>query len=178
MFELLNRLEALPVPVIAALNGVVMGGGSEVAVACDLRVAEPDASITFKQAALGVTPGWGGLSRLAGLIGRGAAAKLLFTALPMSSEEALRVGLVDELVPKGSARERALALAAAIADTSPGAVADIKRLLTLAYRPGHASADEERRTFLARAKGPDHAEALAASLGAAQASLRAALAER
>jgi enoyl-CoA hydratase len=163
MQALLLRIEALPVPVIAALNGVVMGGGAEVALACDLRIAETDAAITFKQAAMGVTPGWGGLARLTSLVGRGTASKLLFTAQPMPSDEALRCGLYDEVVANGLGPTRALELASAIADNSPGAVADMKRLLALAYREGPArSMTEERTTFLARTQKPDHAEALAA----------------
>jgi enoyl-CoA hydratase/carnithine racemase len=163
MYSLLARIEALPFPVIAALNGVVMGGGAEVALACDLRVAETDAAITFKQAAMAVTPGWGGLGRLASLVGRGTASKLLFTAQPMKSDEALRCGLYDEVVANGLGKIRALELADTIAENSPGAIADMKRLLTRVYRDGAlASASEERSTFLARAQSADHAEALAA----------------
>ena len=162
MLALLARIEALPFPVIAALNGVVMGGGAEVALACDLRIAENDASITFKQAAMGVTPGWGGLSRLTSLVGRGTASKLLFTAQPMPSDEALRTGLYDEVVANGLGPTRALEIASAIADNSPGAVADMKRLLSLAYRGPATTLAEERTTFLARAQSADHAEALAA----------------
>ncbi len=163
MHALLARIEALPIPVIAALNGVVVGGGAEVALACDLRIAETDAAITFKHAAMGVTPGWGGLARLTSLVGRGTASKLLFTAQPMPSDEALRCGLYDEVVANGLGPTRALELASAIADNSPGTVADIKRLLGLAYREGPTrSTGEERSTFLARAQSADHAEALTA----------------
>jgi enoyl-CoA hydratase/carnithine racemase len=163
MLALLARIEALPIPVIAALNGVVMGGGAEVALACDLRIAETDASITFKQAAMGVTPGWGGLSRLASLVGRGTASKLLFTAQPMPSDVALRTGLYDEVVANGLGPTRALEIASAIADNSPGAVSDMKRLLSRCYREGAAATlSEERSSFLARAQSVDHAEALKA----------------
>jgi enoyl-CoA hydratase len=161
MQRVVERLIALPLPVIAALNGVAMGGGAELALAADIRIAEPHASIAFKHAAMGVTPGWGGLGRLSALVGRGTASKLLFSAQPMSPEEALRVGLVDELVASGAARARALALAADIALTSPAAVADLKRLLESAYAGGDSG--EERRTFTARAQHTDHAEALAAA---------------
>lgn len=157
----LARLEALSVPVIAALNGVAMGGGCEVALACDLRIAEEHAGLTFKHALMSVTPGWGGLSRLCRVVGPGVASKLLFTALPMTANEARRVGLVDEVVPKGQARARALALCAAIAETSPSAVADLKQLLRLGYA-GALSDAEETRVFLARTESPDHREALAA----------------
>ena len=157
----LARIEALPVPVIAALNGAVLGGGCEVALACDFRIAEAHASITFKHAALSVTPGWGGLARLCRTVTPGSASRLLFTALPMHAEEALRVGLFDEIVPKGGARARALTLAQAVEQVSASAVADLKRLLRLGYA-GALTADEERRTFLARTESDDHREALAA----------------
>jgi enoyl-CoA hydratase/carnithine racemase len=161
MQHVVERLVALPFPVIAALNGVAMGGGAELALAADVRIAEPHASIAFKHAAMGVTPGWGGLSRLATFVGRSTASKLLFSAQPMPADEALRVGLVDELVARGGALARALALAADVALTSPAAVADLKRLLESAYTRGDLA--EERRTFAARARHADHAEALAAA---------------
>jgi enoyl-CoA hydratase/carnithine racemase len=161
MLGLMQRLETLPVPVLAALNGAVVGGGSEIAVACDLRIAEPHVTITMKHAAMGVSPGWGGLARLAGLVGRSTAAKLLFTALPITAQEALRVGLIDEVVEPSHARTRALELAQAVCQTSPTTVAEIKRLLWATYQAADSAADE-RRTFLARSVSHDHSEALAA----------------
>jgi enoyl-CoA hydratase/carnithine racemase len=163
MLELLQRLEELPVPVIGALNGAVVGGGSEIAVACDLRIAEPHVTITMKHAAMGVSPGWGGLARLSGLVGRSTAAKLLFTAVPIAAQEALRVGLIDEVVGPGHAKARSLELAQAICQTSPTTVAEMKRLLWATYRQGATlSAPDERRTFLARSVSQDHGEALVA----------------
>jgi enoyl-CoA hydratase len=163
MLRQLARLEALPVPVIAALNGAVIGGGSEIAFACDLRIGEPHTTITMKHAALGISPGWGGLARLAGLVGRSVAAKLLFTAQPISAEEALRVGLVDELVGAGQAKARALELAEAVAQVSPSTVAELKRLLWLAYAEGGSQARAaERSLFMLRTASADHREALAA----------------
>jgi enoyl-CoA hydratase len=156
-----QRLEALPLPVIAALNGAVLGGGTEVALACDLRIAEPHSSVTFKHAALSVTPGWGGLARLCRLVTPGQAAKLFFSAQPIDAEEARRIGLFEEVVSKGQARARALELAAAVEQTSPSAVADLKRMLRLGYR-GALTQDEETRVFLARTVSADHVEALAA----------------
>jgi enoyl-CoA hydratase/carnithine racemase len=163
MLAQMERLAALPVPVIAALNGVVIGGGTEVAFACDLRVAEPHTTITMKHAALGISPGWGGLTRLTALVGRSVAAKLLFTALPIGAEEALRVGLLDEIVPKGQARARALELAAAVAEVSPSTVAELKALLWRAYAEDGASVRAaERELFVGRTVSEDHREALAA----------------
>ncbi|MDB4973405.1 MAG: Enoyl-CoA hydratase [Myxococcaceae bacterium] len=157
----MQRIERLPVPVIAALNGPVLGGGNEVALACDMRIAEEHASVTFKHAALSVTPGWGGLARLTRTVGPGAAAKLFFTALPIDAQEAKRIGLFDEVVPKGSARARALELAQAVEQTSASAIADLKRMLKLGYA-GALTQNDETTTFLARTLSQDHLEALAA----------------
>jgi enoyl-CoA hydratase/carnithine racemase len=161
VLALLGRIEALPLPVIAAINGAAIGGGTEVALACDLRLAEPSASFTFKHAAMGVTPGWGGLARLAATVGRGTAAKLLFTAQPISAQEAQQLGLVDELVAPGALRQRALELAQVIAQNSPSTVAALKGLLRRAYA-GELSLEEEQRVFHASARSADHAEALSA----------------
>lgn len=161
MLSALGRLAALEVPVIAALNGAVVGGGMEVALACDLRIAEPHVTFTFKHAAMGVTPGWGGFARLSATVGRGTAAKLLFTALPIDAETALRVQLVDEIAHETSARERALALCTAIQSTSPRTIKNLKRLLHVAYE-GRLSLDLEQAVFLESTRSADHAEALRA----------------
>jgi enoyl-CoA hydratase len=155
-----QRIEALPLPVFAALNGPVLGGGNEVSLSCDLRIAEAHATVTFKHAALSVTPGWGGLARITRAIGPGAAAKLFFTALPIDAEEARRLGLFDEVVPRGGARARALELARAVEQTSASAVADLKRMLKQGYA-GTLTQEEETRVFLARTTSQDHLEALA-----------------
>lgn len=161
VLDLMVRLEQLPIPVIAALNGPVVGGGMEIALACDMRIAEPHVTMTFKHAAMGVTPGWGGFARLAATVGRSTAARLLLTALPLPVEHALRVGLVDEVAPAGTAFERALEIARAVTLTSPGTVRELKRLLHIAYR-GELSLAEEQRVFLASTKSADHSEALGA----------------
>jgi enoyl-CoA hydratase len=161
VLSVLARVETLPVPVIAAVNGMVLGGGCEIALACDLRIAEEHASVTFKHALLGVTPGWGGLPRLCRVVGPGTAAKLLLTALPMTAREAREVGFFDEVVAKGTAKRRALELARAVELTSPSATADLKRLLRLGYMET-LTLDEEQRVFLARAQSYDHREALSA----------------
>jgi enoyl-CoA hydratase/carnithine racemase len=161
ILALTQGLQQLPIPVFAALNGQVLGGGCEVALACDVRIAEPHSSVTFKHASLSVTPGWGGLVRLTRIVPPGVAAKLFFTALPLDAEEARRVGIFDELVAKGESRARALALAAEVEKNSASAVADLKRLLRLGYA-GALDQAEETRVFLARTESPDHLEALAA----------------
>jgi enoyl-CoA hydratase/carnithine racemase len=161
MLTLLCRIEALDLPVIAALNGAVVGGGMEVALAADLRIAEPHVSLIFKHAAMGVTPGWGGLGRLAACVGRSTAARLLLTALPLSAEDALRVQLIDEIARGQSALARALVLAQAVEQTSPATVRALKGLLRSAYG-APLSLAEEQRVFIESTHSADHAEALRA----------------
>ena len=116
-----------PVPVIAALNGAVIGGGSEIAFACDLRIAEPHATITMKHAAMGVSPGWGGLARLAGLVGRSARASSCSRRFPWARKRRCAWAWWMSW-SAGGTRERALELAQAIAKNSPSTVAEMKRL--------------------------------------------------
>src|SRR5256714_3654098 len=102
----LDRIAALPIPVIAALNGAAIGGGAEVAVACDFRMAADDAGIGFTQALLGVMPGWGGIERLGALVGRGRALYLLTTGRGLTGAEGAAWGLVEEAVPRARFDER------------------------------------------------------------------------
>jgi enoyl-CoA hydratase/carnithine racemase len=161
MLAVLCRIEQLDLPVIAALNGAVVGGGMEVALAADIRIAEPHVSLTFKHAAMGVTPGWGGFRRLAATVGRSTAARLLFSAQPLDAEEALRVHLIDEIARDQSALARALEHALAIEATSPSTVSALKRTLHNAYGAS-LSLEEEQRVFLESTRSHDHKEALAA----------------
>ena len=95
--RLLDRLEALPVPVIAAVNGIALGGGAELMLACDVRIAAPAASIGFPYVRLGLTPGWHGAERLTRAIGYANAMHLLTTGEPVDAAEALRLGLVNRV---------------------------------------------------------------------------------
>jgi enoyl-CoA hydratase/carnithine racemase len=161
MTAALEGLANLPVPIIGALNGQVIGGGVEVALACDLLIAEPHSQVTVKHVAMGISPGWGGFRRLAARVGRGLAAKLLLTAAPVSADEALRAGLFDEVVAPRAALPRALELAQAAARTSPSALAATKALLGRAYACPITLA-EEQTLFEVRAASLDHREALTA----------------
>lgn len=129
MQSVLARLEALEVPVIAALEGVALGGGAEVALACDLRVAARSTRIAFKQVSLGIMVGWGGGQRLLRLVGRARALRLLVTGAELDAEQALALGLVDEVVPSGEALPAAVALAGQIAAQPAAAVRATKRAL-------------------------------------------------
>lgn len=129
MQAILLRLEGLEVPVIAAIEGYALGGGAEVALACDLRIAAADARIGFRQIAMGIMVGWGGGQRLRALVGRGRALDLLLTGDPLTGEEAHRLGVVERVVPPGKALAEAEALARRVAAQPPLAVRAIKRAL-------------------------------------------------
>ena len=127
--DLLDAIEALPCPVIAAINGYAVGGGAELALACDLRVMDCAAQIGFPQSRLGIIPGWDGIERLVALIGRAAATRLLLTGTRISAEAALSVNLADEVAPAGASLARALALAHTVAETAPLSLAALKTAL-------------------------------------------------
>jgi enoyl-CoA hydratase/carnithine racemase len=121
MRRLCDRIATFPAPVIAALNGHALGGGAEVAVAADIRVAAHDAEIGFTQASLAVMPAWGGAERLAALAGRAQAILLTTTGERVDTAEALRIGLVDRVYPRADfeASWRALAARMAAAPARP-----------------------------------------------------------
>jgi enoyl-CoA hydratase len=117
---LLCRLENLPVPTIAAINGYAYGGGLELALACTLRVASENAKMGLPETSLGILPGYGGTQRLARLLGTARAAELVLTAEKgVTAAEAHRLGLVNRVVPAGQALTAALELAQAIARNGP-----------------------------------------------------------
>ncbi|MET7487850.1 enoyl-CoA hydratase-related protein [Streptomyces sp. NPDC005538] len=116
----------LPMPVIAAVTGYALGGGMELALAADYRVAAEDAVLGQPEVQLGIMPGSGGTQRLARLIGPSRAKNLLMTGRRVKAEEALRLGLVDEVVPKGSALKAALAYARQLSEGPPAALEAIK----------------------------------------------------
>jgi len=158
--ELCAKLEELPVPVIAAIPGPAFGGGAELALACDLRVADTRARLSFRQVRMGVTTAWGTIPRLINLVGRGTAARLLYTSHEISAAEARATGLVDEVVANGSCVEVAIAWALDVTQGSPSAIASMKALLRSACAPTEALAAEERRRFVDTWTAADHAEAM------------------
>jgi len=121
--ELLNRLEGLPFPTIAAINGYAYGGGLELALSCTLRVASENAKMGLPETGLGILPGYGGTQRLARLLGTAKAAELILTAEKgITAAEAHRLGLVNRVVAAGGALAGAQELARAIVRNSPAAV--------------------------------------------------------
>ena len=146
-------------PVLAAIHGPAFRGGAELALACDLRLGDPAARISFKQVRMGVTTAWGTIGRLVSAVGRSAAARLLYTAHEIEAGEARAIGLLDAVSDPGESVARALAWAADIALGSPVAVAEMKGLLRAA-RPGIDAI--ERARFVATWTGADHKEAVEA----------------
>lgn len=124
-----RKVETLGKPVIACVRGFALGGGCELAMACTMRLAAEDAKFGQPEVKLGVIPGYGGSQRLPRLVGRGAALKLLLTGGVIDAREALRIGLVDEVVPAAELMTRAEMLAGEIAAQAPGAVAEVIRVV-------------------------------------------------
>jgi enoyl-CoA hydratase len=125
--QVFRRIETLDKPVIACIQGFALGGGCELAMACTFRIAAEDARLGQPEVKLGILCGYGGSQRLPRLVGRGAALKLLLTGDPIDAREALRIGLVDEVVPTAELMTRAEAMAQAIARNAPLAITETLR---------------------------------------------------
>jgi enoyl-CoA hydratase/carnithine racemase len=161
MQELMARFEALPMPVIGAINGDCLGGGCEVALAADVRIVSENAHFGFKQVTLGITPAWGGLPRLVQLIGRARALILTVTGETVDANEAERMGLAERVVAPGEVLAVAMQMARSIASNPPLAVRTIKQMINRAAEGGEDAAFEAdlfARTWVSE----DHQEALAA----------------
>lgn len=130
----LDRIPQLAIPVIAGLNGDALGGGAELALACDFRIAASHARIGFTQISLGLMPAWGASERLAALVGRGRALSILLGGQIMSADEAQQLGLVEVVVPTSIFDRRLEEVARGIAAAPPAAVAGIKSSVN-AVRP-------------------------------------------
>jgi enoyl-CoA hydratase len=122
----LEKLENLPMPVIAAVNGYALGGGCELVLACDLRFAAENARFGFPEASLGILPGYGGIQRLMRLTGITMAKELVFTARQFDAREALKLGLVNAVVSAETLMDACLQTAEAISKNAPRAVRAIK----------------------------------------------------
>jgi enoyl-CoA hydratase/carnithine racemase len=145
--------------VIAAINGYAIGGGAELSLACDFRVIEQGAQIGFPQSRLGILPGWNGISRLVPLVGRAAAAKLLFDGRRIDAEQALAIGLATNVAPVGQSLRVALELAQTFSGTAPLSIAAIKaELNAVTYHLSEVKA-QSRRAFAQLWFTADHKEA-------------------
>jgi enoyl-CoA hydratase len=148
MGNALLALERLPVPVIAAINGYALGGGSEVALACDLRIADEKARMGFVQMRMALTPGWGAGQRLLRTVGYSRALDLLLSSHILHAPELLSMGLVNRVVEAGTALTHALNTARHIATSPPDVVRAAKALLQAGLlRPYDEALRFEREVF-------------------------------
>ena len=153
----------LPVPAVAAVEGYALGGGMELALSCDLIVAGAGATLALPEVGVGVIPGGGGTQLLTRRVGWSRAASMIFTARRLGAQEGRDLGVVDELVEAGSARQRALELAGTIAANSPVAVRNAKRAMRLGMGTDLAAGLEiEDGAWRATAFSRDRAEGVAA----------------
>ncbi|MGG4397735.1 enoyl-CoA hydratase [Paenibacillus thiaminolyticus] len=131
--ETINDVEALPQPVIAAVNGAAVGGGMELALACDIRIASDTATFALAETSLGIIPGAGGTQRLPRLIGKGRAKELIFTARKIDANEARDIGVAEVVAPPESLLDKALEIAGHIVRNAPIAVAQAKFAIDKGY---------------------------------------------
>jgi enoyl-CoA hydratase len=160
-----DSVEAFPKPVIAMINGFALGGGCELALACDLRIAADSARLGQPEINLGIIPGGGGTQRLPRTVGTGAAYRLLYTGELIDAAEALRIGLVDEVVPAARLREHVFRLAGSIAEKSPVALQLIKEAVRASLRTALDDGLRHERSLFGIAFGSaDKEEGVAAFL--------------
>lgn len=142
------EIERLPQPVIAAIRGFALGGGMELALACDIRICATDAVFAQPEVGLGIPPGWGGTQRLPRLVGKGIASELIFSGRHVKADEALRIGLVNSVHEPENLMDFAREMARSIATNSPAAVRASKHLIARAYDAHPASGlAEEAHAF-------------------------------
>ncbi|CAK7045534.1 MAG: Short-chain-enoyl-CoA hydratase [Desulfovibrio sp.] len=127
--SVMDQLENFPVPIIAAVNGYALGGGCELALSCDIRVASEDASFGLPEVGLGVLPGFGGAQRLARTVGVGKAKELVYTTDRINAAEALRIGLVNAVVPKAELMDYCIRMAERVCANAPFAVRASKKVI-------------------------------------------------
>jgi len=162
-FEALQ--EARPV-VIAAINGYAMGGGLECALACDLRIAEEHAQMALPEPSVGLLPAGCGTQTLPWLVGEGWAKRMILTNEKVNAETALRIGLVEQVVPRGQSLQTAVQLAQRVSTLSPRAVTFSKNLIHQARQgtPRSAALALERERFMDLFDGEDQQEGVKAFL--------------
>ena len=159
-----NRIEGLPVPVIAAINGFALGGGCEVTLACDIRLASEAMKISQPEVALGIPPGWGGTQRLPRIAGEGFAKRMILTGAMIGPDEALAAGLVSAVHPADDLLDAAVAMGEEIAQKSPSAVALSKRLIHGARGERADRLEAEAEAFAQQFADPERLEGMTAFL--------------
>lgn len=144
---LFNFVEQMNKPVIAAVNGFTLGGGLELAMSCQIRIASDNAKLGLPEVSLGVIPGYGGTQRLAQLAGKGKALEMISTASMISAEEAVQCGLVNRVVPQSELLSTCILLAEKIARNSPTAIAAAIRAVNAGFAEGVNGFEKEIEEF-------------------------------
>lgn len=134
--QVMGMFAKMEKPTIAAVNGFALGGGCELAIACDIRLASDNAKMGVPEVSLGIFPGFGGTQRLTKLLGKGRACELVFTGKMIKAEEAERIGLVNKVVPQAELMNEAKALATEISSKGPLAVGLAKSAINRALEVG------------------------------------------
>lgn len=164
------RLEELPIPVLAAINGFALGGGCELAMACDIRIAAEHAKFGQPETGLGITPGFAGTQRLARLVGAGRALELILSGATIDAAEAWRIGLVNKVAPKNQLLEAAMDLARKLAARSPVALELSKKAVYKGSETDFNTAQAyETEVFALCFAAPDQKEGMRAFLEKRQA---------
>lgn len=145
-----RKIETLHVPVIAAVNGFALGGGCELAMACDIRICSDNAKFGQPEVGLGIIPGFSGTVRLARLVGMGMAKQLIYTGKAIRANEALQIGLVNEVVPQAELMNRAFEIANQIAANAPLAVKAAKLTINEEWDMNVDRAIENESVFFGR----------------------------
>ncbi len=165
------EMESQPYPIVAAINGFALGGGLELAMACDIRIASSRARMGQPEVQLGIIPGWGGTQRLPRLVGKGRALEILLTGEHVTAERALELGLVNQVVDPEDLRASAQEAAARLTELAPLAVAAIKRSVNRGYdQPLTEGLELELSEFDKVFRSADAAEGIAAFIGKRRAS--------
>jgi enoyl-CoA hydratase len=160
-----SAIEHLPQPVVVAVNGYAFGGGCELALAADIRIASTNAEFSQPEVKLGIPPGWGGTQRLPRAVGPGHAAEMILTGKRVNAEEALRIGLVNSIHEPDELLDAARSIAAQIAANSPNAVRLAKSLMSAEQRQDPVvGLDAEAHAFAGAFDHPDQTTGMAAFL--------------
>lgn len=168
-----KKIEDLPIPVIAAVNGFALGGGCELAMACDIRIASQKASFGQPEVNLGIIPGFSGTYRLSKLVGQGIAKELIYTGNRIMADEALRIGLVNKVVAPEELLDATLTMAESILTSAPIAVRLAKKCINENYDLNACDAIElENKYFSECFATADQKEGMAAFLGKRKAMFR------
>jgi enoyl-CoA hydratase len=163
--KLCDAIEDMPQPVIAAINGFALGGGCEIALACDIRLAAESAKLGQPEVGLGIPPAWGGTQRLPRIVGIGRAKELIFSGRHVDAQEAKEIGLVTAVFPADQLMDEAKKLAQSFLEKAPGALAASKKLVNRTMETSMATGNiHESKLFAAAFNGDEQSEGMEAFL--------------